>query len=76
MDADTHKALESFAKADLRAARKQGDVLIGQTTHGTLALSYDSGMYRLCVCGIGGTVLAAGKAATVRAALITSYALE
>jgi hypothetical protein len=72
LDAD----LARFAASDLRLARKQGDALIGQTRLGTLSLRYDAGHYSLTTTGIAPTVIAEGKAATVKAALADCYLID
>lgn len=72
LDAD----LARFAASDLRLARKQGDTCICQTRLGTLWLRYDAGHYSLTTTGIAPTVIAEGKAATVKAALADCYLID
>lgn len=70
--------LDRFAAADLRAARKEGYMLIGQTKRGTLALTHDDGIYTLSTAGLRADgpaveVLAKGKPAVVRPVLAALY---
>lgn len=47
MNATVAAQLDKFAAADLRAARREGYMLIGQTKRGTLTLTHEAGVYTL-----------------------------
>lgn len=74
------QALHRFANDDLRAARTSGQIMVAQTKLGTLILRATQiapriWRYTLHTCGIGSRELAAGPAASVRAALVDNYAV-
>ena len=68
-----------YAGTDLRAAKKHGYILIGQTRRGTLNLTYSAradsaGVYTLT--DTSGHLIAHGKAAVVRPVLADLYTVE
>lgn len=71
------EVLRRAAEADLRAARRYGEVGIAQTHHGLLNLSYerDARVYELRRFDGSGLVLARGPKRVVLPALIHSYVL-
>jgi len=71
------EAVLRAAKADLRAARRYGEVGIAQTHHGLLNLGYerDARVYELQRFDGSGGVLARGPKRVVLPALIHSYVL-
>ena len=71
--------LEKFAKSDLRAARREGEIMIGGTTRGRLTLSFSEGVYLLSCFDfsrMASEVLAEGKPATVVPDLSALYSVE
>jgi hypothetical protein len=70
-------AARGVAEADLRAARRYGEVGIAQTHHRLLNLSYerDARVYELRRFDGSGVVLARGPKRVVLPALIHSYVL-
>jgi hypothetical protein len=73
MNATLVDQLKRFADSDLRAARKQGEILVTQTKRGTVALRHEGGVYTLTTQGPNATVLASGKAAVARECLVSLY---
>lgn len=71
--AELTAALTKIAKSDLRIARKEGYMLIGQTKRGTLALSHSDGVYTLSTQGVDAAVIAQGKPAVVAPVLASCY---
>lgn len=76
-DMTTEIDLTKFANADIRLARREGEIAICQTKRGTLTLGFDGTTYRL-----GGAEIKAGqiqtweitgKPAVIRAALVDLY---
>ncbi len=68
--------LNKFADADLRAARKHGEMLIGQTKRGTVALRYAGGIYTLTLQGPKPEILVSGMPGMVRPILAALYDVE
>jgi hypothetical protein len=66
-------ALDKFAASDLRAARREGYTLIGQTKRGTVSLTHEDGIYTLRTFGVDAVDLAKGKPAVVRPVLASLY---
>jgi hypothetical protein len=73
--AELTAALIKIAKSDLRTARKEGYMLIGQTKRGALALRHSDGIYTLSTQGIGAAVIAQGKPAIVAPVLASCYSV-
>lgn len=73
--AELTAALTKFAKSDLRTARKEGYILIGQTKRGTLALRHSAGIYTLSTQGIDAAVIAQGKPTVVAPVLAGCYSV-
>lgn len=73
--AELTAALTKIAKSDLRTARKEGYMLIGQTKRGTLALRHSDGIYTLSTQGIDAAVIAHGKPAVVAPVLADCYSM-
>ena len=69
-------ALNKFAASDLRAARQHGELRLGGTKRGTLALRHAGGVYTLTTQGLAPEVVATGKPAVVRPALAALYVVE
>jgi hypothetical protein len=67
--------LSRFANQDLRAARREGYILIGQTKVGTVELAFREGAYILKTTGLASKVLAQGKPAVVRPTLCGLYSV-
>ena len=68
-------ARQKFAGADLRMARKHGQISVAQTVKGLLDLSHADGIYTLSTNGLNAHVLAAGKPATVKPVLAALYSV-
>ncbi len=73
--AELTAALTKIAKSDLRTARKEGYMLIGQTKRGTLALRHSDGIYTLSTQGSDSAVIAQGKPAVVVPVLASCYSV-
>ena len=82
-----HAAKLRYAGSDLRAAKREGYILIGQTKRGTLSLTHADGIYTLTETRLSGVavaamphakagVLARGKASVVRPILADLYTVE
>lgn len=71
-------SFEHFATSDLRTARKEGNLLIGGTQRGTLGLSYSRATktYTLATQGLDSSIVAEGKAGTVKKALAGLYTVS
>ena len=74
--ADLNADLLRFAASDLRAARREGSIMITQTRRGLLSLSYDAGRYVLSTTGLDAEVIAEGKAGAVKAAIAGCYDVQ
>lgn len=70
MNSDVAAQLENFAASDLRVAKREGHMLIGQTKRGTLTLTHSGGVYTLAATD---GVIASGKPAAVRPVLAGLY---
>lgn len=64
------------AKQDMAAARRYGELLIGQTKEGLVALRYTSGVYSLVRQGINAAELAKGAPRIVAPVLASLYIVE
>ena len=73
---DLAAALDKFAAADLRAAKREGYMMVGQTKLGTVSLSHEGGVYTLTTQGLDAKVLASGKPAAVRPVLAALYSVQ
>ena len=73
---DLTAALDKFAASDLRAARKNGDIMVTGTKRGTLSLSFDGAAYTLATVGMESATLATGKPADVRPVLASLYTVN
>jgi hypothetical protein len=83
MNNEIKTALTKYANSDLRAARKDGHILITQTKRGLCELTFDAQAktYLLVVCITDpfqekAEVVAQGKAGVIRAALVNLYKVE
>lgn len=74
--AELAAALDKYAASDLRAAKREGYMLIGQTKVGTVSLTCVDGVYTLTTQGIDAKVLASGKPAAVRPVLAALYQVQ
>ncbi len=75
MNADLAASLASFAASDLRAAKRDGEILITGTQRGLLALRHEGGVYELSTTGFDAKALATGKPAAVRLVLASLYTI-
>ncbi len=66
-------ALVRFADADMRLARINHSILIGQTIVGTVSLSYHAPSRVYTMTDTDGVEWAKGAAKVMRAALVSSY---
>ncbi len=73
--AELTAALTKIAKSDLRIARKEGYMLIGQTKRGTLVLRHSDGIYTRSTRGSGSAVIAQGKPGVVVPVLAGCYSV-
>ena len=74
-------ALTRYANSDLRTARKHGEIIVAGTKRGNVTLSYndETRTYLLTALNmktLESDVLAKGKAANARNALIALYVVE
>jgi hypothetical protein len=72
---ELHFATKKFASQDMRNARRQGEILIGQTTRGTVSLRHADGIYTVTTQGMNATVLAQGKRSAVWSVLAGLYSV-
>jgi hypothetical protein len=83
--AELAAALDKYAAADLRAAKREGYILVCQTKVGTVTVTHEAGVYTLTgdavvtnggAAVLPGKVFASGKPAVVRPVLASLYAVE
>lgn len=73
MNSELKAILTKEAKTDLGRARRNGELLIGQTKHGLLSLTYSAGRYALKTQGMNVQTLAEGAVAVVLPVLAAAY---
>lgn len=74
--AELAAALDKYAAADLRAAKREGYMLVGGTKAGTVSVTHEAGVYTVTTQGVDAKVLASGKPAAVRPVLAALYVVE
>ncbi len=75
MNANETSIRERCAKSDMAKARRNGRVLICETTRGLVELAHAGGVYTVTTQGLGSTVLAQGAPRAVAPTLASLYVL-